>query len=717
MQGQRGTVQSLPETFEFDHASSSSNPAVDQPLYWNNMLNPVDMRNSPDFLYSPGDPNISFTNTVSHEDGSLTSWNLSGPSSSNHAQNQSSHEEAKMDHGWTASVTTHSGSGLRLGERRFEPSNILTLENVNINLNANQDANGPFHLQNSSPDDVPPNATFNAGFVGNGGQVMEAGLCPNLYKPGGSETEQIPSAGSSSDATPSGTVDYLADDNDGNRPGCSLDSRRLSCKRKTLEGVSGSSSLSGSPSCFQRAESSVWHTVPARHNAASSSNISSSVEHFSGVSQDEQMNPRFDVGMRIPSDYHPALSIAGNAETPQRNFRMRINPAHQQESATPTLWTPPGSAIRRSHIWSSQQPSSSRVLPINQPLDSRSAAASTSSQTQSRAPHVPGFPQNVHPFPWNGAVDARSGSSSNSPVISGERASALREEGNSRSMPRSIPELPMFVPATDIRHLTQDPTSWNLANGNINIPGNVASGSRIGSSSGVHPPPAPSTWIPHHNPPTRHHRRLSEVVRRSFPSSGSGSVGQNSYFPPPRTAPASSHEMVLPSGAGHQVQQSYLRSAFLMDRQGDGVLGVPLSLRTLATVPEGRSRLSEDILILDQSVFYGVDLHDRHRDMRLDVDNMSYEELLALEERIGNVSTGLSGETVLKCLKQRKYVAFATEATAQEVEPCCICQEEYVDGEELGTLDCGHDFHTDCIKQWLTHKNLCPICKTTALVT
>lgn len=31
-------------------------------------------------------------------------------------------------------------------------------------------------------------------------------------------------------------------------------------------------------------------------------------------------------------------------------------------------------------------------------------------------------------------------------------------------------------------------------------------------------------------------------------------------------------------------------------------------------------------MILDQSVLLGVaDIHDRHRDMRLDVDNMSYE--------------------------------------------------------------------------------------------
>lgn len=31
-------------------------------------------------------------------------------------------------------------------------------------------------------------------------------------------------------------------------------------------------------------------------------------------------------------------------------------------------------------------------------------------------------------------------------------------------------------------------------------------------------------------------------------------------------------------------------------------------------------------MILDHSMFAGIaDMHDRHRDMRLDVDNMSYE--------------------------------------------------------------------------------------------
>jgi hypothetical protein len=44
-------------------------------------------------------------------------------------------------------------------------------------------------------------------------------------------------------------------------------------------------------------------------------------------------------------------------------------------------------------------------------------------------------------------------------------------------------------------------------------------------------------------------------------------------------------------------------------------------------------------------------------------------------------------------------------------------QEEYVDGDDIGRLDCGHDFHAGCIKQWLVLKNLCPICKNPALKT
>ncbi|KAG9446810.1 hypothetical protein H6P81_012938 [Aristolochia fimbriata] len=131
---------------------------------------------------------------------------------------------------------------------------------------------------------------------------------------------------------------------------------------------------------------------------------------------------------------------------------------------------------------------------------------------------------------------------------------------------------------------------------------------------------------------------------------------------------------------------------------------------------------SEDVAILEFSGFYGAgNFVDQHRDMRLDIDDMSYEELLALEERIGDVSTGLSEESIAKCLKTRIHCSSSSSAPGlpegmdQEHGTCIICQVEYEENEKVGALDCGHDYHADCIKQWLLVKNVCPICKTSAL--
>ncbi|XP_068656475.1 probable E3 ubiquitin-protein ligase HIP1 [Aristolochia californica] len=725
MHSQRSTVQSLSETFEFDHGSSSNSSGVDQSHYWNNVLNPVDSRNLPDFLLPPTDTSAAYTSSIGHSSGGLPSWNVGGPTSSDQIRPHSSHEEAKVEQSWPDSFTSHPGPSLGLEERRFEPSSVLSLESVNINLNSNQVTGGSWYSQGSTSSDLLQNTNLNTGFVGNGAQVIG----PHPYKPGGSEAEQMLHSTTAVDpcASASGTtVDYLAEAGEARQVG-SLDGQRLSCKRKALEAVSGQSSLGASPSFFQRAECSAWHPVSARHNTGSSLSISSGpVEQSSSVNpREELMNQRLGGGTRtlVTADNYPAFTVA---ESSQRNFRMRINPGLQQDSTAPnSLWVAGGNVNpRRAPVWSSHQ--TSRVPPFNHLVEPRAAGTAVTSTSASSAPHLPTYPRSLNPYSFHGASSSRVGSASSSPVISGERAATFREEVNSRTIPRSISEHPMFVPVTDVR---------SLSNGNMNAPANVASSSRASTSAGGIPPASGVTWIAHHSPPPHHPRRLSEIVRRSlFPASDSGA--QSSSFPPVGPPGPTSPEMLLSSGSSHHGgnQHSYLRSSLWMDRQGDGVLGVPLSLRTLAAVPEGRSRLAteirnvldlvrrgenirfEDVVILDQSVFYGVaDLHDRHRDMRLDVDNMSYEELLALEERIGNVNTGLSEETVLKCLKQRTY-ALVTAGETQDVEPCCICQEEYVGGVQLGTLDCGHDFHSACIRQWLMLKNLCPICKTTALV-
>lgn len=120
--------------------------------------------------------------------------------------------------------------------------------------------------------------------------------------------------------------------------------------------------------------------------------------------------------------------------------------------------------------------------------------------------------------------------------------------------------------------------------------------------------------------------------------------------------------------------------------------------------------IPQGVAVTDWSAIFGPrDFSDHHRDMRLDIDDMSYEELLALEEMIGDVNTGLSEGTVGKYLTETTYNADLNQD--DEEEKCMICLEEYEDCEDLARLNCGHDYHFSCIKKWLLIKNACPICK------
>ncbi|GER32396.1 RING/U-box superfamily protein [Striga asiatica] len=156
----------------------------------------------------------------------------------------------------------------------------------------------------------------------------------------------------------------------------------------------------------------------------------------------------------------------------------------------------------------------------------------------------------------------------------------------------------------------------------------------------------------------------------------------------------------------------------------------------------------DEIVMLQSNMLMGgrPNRLDRYSDLRLDVDNMSYEvkskwlndfaisgvcieifdrhftlinkqELLELGDQIGYVSTGLREDEITHCLRRIKLASFenlSTHFTSESERKCSICQEEYEENDEAGTLNCGHSFHVCCIKQWLEQKNTCPICKTAA---
>ncbi|KAJ9539950.1 hypothetical protein OSB04_026456 [Centaurea solstitialis] len=135
--------------------------------------------------------------------------------------------------------------------------------------------------------------------------------------------------------------------------------------------------------------------------------------------------------------------------------------------------------------------------------------------------------------------------------------------------------------------------------------------------------------------------------------------------------------------------------------------------QSVLDITESHDRMGQEaMMMMDGESFNGSsrNISDQYRDLRLDIDSMSYEELLNLEERIGNVSTGLSEASMSKCLKEKVYCG--SDQHNEEVS-CPICLEEYKNGDKVGRMEkCGHDYHVGCIKKWLLMKKLCPICKT-----
>ena len=87
-------------------------------------------------------------------------------------------------------------------------------------------------------------------------------------------------------------------------------------------------------------------------------------------------------------------------------------------------------------------------------------------------------------------------------------------------------------------------------------------------------------------------------------------------------------------------------------------------------------------------------------------DVMSYEQLLQLEENVGNVSKGLTSQQIdfLPVTKYKKNLY-------SENYQCIICMEEFEEKEKVKLLPCGHIFHINCIKQWLLKQKSCPFCK------
>ncbi len=103
---------------------------------------------------------------------------------------------------------------------------------------------------------------------------------------------------------------------------------------------------------------------------------------------------------------------------------------------------------------------------------------------------------------------------------------------------------------------------------------------------------------------------------------------------------------------------------------------------------------------------------------------MTYEQMMALAERLGAVSAGVSAD-VIDAMPTWTYHAPPTgppggpsagppggpDDESSQVPRCSVCLCDAEDGDAMRTLPCMHVYHADCIDKWLGEHATCPICK------
>ena len=58
-------------------------------------------------------------------------------------------------------------------------------------------------------------------------------------------------------------------------------------------------------------------------------------------------------------------------------------------------------------------------------------------------------------------------------------------------------------------------------------------------------------------------------------------------------------------------------------------------------------------------------------------------------------------------ITSQKYVNIINK----DCKECSICYEDFNNESSVSLLNCGHYFHTKCIKKWGNRNNTCPVCR------
>ena len=116
------------------------------------------------------------------------------------------------------------------------------------------------------------------------------------------------------------------------------------------------------------------------------------------------------------------------------------------------------------------------------------------------------------------------------------------------------------------------------------------------------------------------------------------------------------------------------------------------------------------------------DQHEQVAEFEDEEGELSYDALLQIGERIGDVKTErwtliadkeiekLPSFQFLPACHKDEEMSQRGDTDDSEVK-CLVCQCDYEEADLLRRLPCGHCFHSLCVGHWLKEKDVCPYCR------